>query len=61
MQRECDKNGKEKGPKYAQLSVWPLLLSYLLNFCMAEEEFSLILPVTNSGIEDVDFDSCKCV
>lgn len=61
MQREYNKNGKEEGPKYAQLSAWLLLLSYLLYFCTAEEEFSLLMSVTNSGIEDVDFDSCKCV
>lgn len=61
MQRAYNKNAKEEGPNYAQLSVWLLLLSYFLNFCTAEEEFSLILPVTNSRIEDMDFDSCKCV
>lgn len=61
MQREYNKNIKEEGPKYAQFSVQLLLLSNLFNFCTAEGEFSLILQVTNSGIEDVDFDSCKCV
>lgn len=61
MQRESSNNGKEEGPEGALMSVWLFLLSYLLNFCSAEEEFFLISPGTNSGIEGVDWEPRKCV
>lgn len=61
MQRASSNNGREEGPEGALLSVWLFLLSYLLNFCTAEEEFSIISLGTDSGIEDRDWESYKCV
>lgn len=61
MQRARGSNGREEGPEGALLSVWLFLLSYLLNFSTAEEEFYIISPGTDSGIEYIDWESYKCV
>lgn len=52
---------KDEAAMMAEESPKSVLLSYLLNFCTAAEEFSIISPGTKSGIEDVDWESCKCV